>query len=254
MPSYLVVNVKDKPFGAVLPLEIQNRIMWMSMKMVHQESYQKVMTELKTLPVCQLVDWCSVANPYQPLRFACSGCTECDHRNEEQDPVTCHWCRLYGEDQTSLYQQEVGRKLNQMRDAIGCYEEQKYQQFVRDNRQRYAECIQFSFMRCALPLMCRIHPRDQACHLKIIRQEVTFTEVELSLFVGMTALTTLNGFKKLKNPGSYGEEPYAVIQGINSMTNALRFRAPTLEEVRDGAVDVFMQVYDNVNAFLNENE
>lgn len=252
VPSYLVLDLKNKPFGAVLPVEIQNRIMWMSMKMVHEDSYKNVMQELRTLPVCKMVDWCGVVNATKPFRHTCSGCTECDHTDEQQ--FTCHWCRLYVNDQTSLYQQEVSRKLNEQRSAIGCYEEQKYSQFVQANRQRYAECIQYSFLVCALPMLCHVNPRDQHTNLTYIRQEVTFTEVELSLFVGITAFATLNDLKSCKNPRSYSEEPYKKLQGVNKLENAMRYRPPSEEEIRDRADDIMMQVYENVEAFLNEQD
>lgn len=58
--SRCVINPRDKPFGAVLPIEVQNRIMWMTWKGEHGDKYKRVTIELLKLPLCALADWGSL--------------------------------------------------------------------------------------------------------------------------------------------------------------------------------------------------
>lgn len=47
------------PFGTVFPIEVQNRILWMTWKGDHKDKAMPFLIELRTLPSCKLTDWIS---------------------------------------------------------------------------------------------------------------------------------------------------------------------------------------------------
>ena len=252
VPSYLVVDLRNKPFGALLPLEIQNRIVWMSMKMVHADSYREVMNELSELPVCDLVDWISLPNKKSHFSNMYSLCAECNNYDCIHSEEVCHWCRLYTHDEVSLYQLEVSRKLNKERDTIGCYDEKKYRQFVQTNRQRYADCLKYSFMVCVLPLMMHLHPRDQQTNFAIIRQEVTFEEIYIGVHLVLSEFVEKNNLRRYRNPRAVRESTYAAAHGVKEMQDSMWRIPPSEEEIRDANEDILERVEEKVEEFLNE--
>lgn len=253
-PSYLIIDLKNKPFGAVLPVEIQNRIMWMSMKMVHADSYGKVMQELSELPVCQLGDWISVANNSSNFFNTYSVCVECDSTDciHTEGDQYCHWCRLYTHDKVSLYQLEVSRKLNRERDAIGCYDDARYRQFVKTNRQRYADCLKYSFMVCRLPMLCHVPAREMQSNFSYIHEECTFEEIYIGVQLVLEEFAYVNGLFEYDNPRLVREKAYQSLRRVREMTAGDMWRdPPTLEEVRDVHDDILERVQDEVDLFLN---
>ena len=252
--SYLVIDLRNKPFGAVLPVEIQNRIVWMSMQMVHADTYREVMEEIESLPVCDLVEWVSVANRTKHFTNTSSVCVECfnyDCIHMEADEI-CHWCRLYTYDQKSLYQLEVCRKLNRERDALGCYEEEKYRQFVQTNRQRYADCLKYSFMACALPMLCHVPPSERQTNFARIHEEVTFEEIYIGVEMVLSEIVVKNELNEYRNPRVVREEAHKALQGVAEMQGTMWRAPPSEEEIRDLEYDIWERVDDEVEAFLNE--
>ena len=252
--SYLVIDLRNKPFGAVLPVEIQNRIVWMSMKMAHADVYREVMCELADLPVCELVDWISVASETKHFTNTYSVCMECfnyDCIHMEADQV-CHWCRLYTHDRTSLYQLEVSRKLNRERDSLGCYEDEKYRQFVLTNRQRYADCLKYSFMTCVLPMLCHVPPSDRQTNFARIHEEVTFEEIYMGVEVVLDDFIAKNDLHVYRNPRVVREDAYRVLHGVKEMKGEMWRIPPSEEEIRDLDEDILLRAEEKVEEFLNE--
>lgn len=250
--SYLVIDLRNKPFGAVLPVEIQNRIVWMSMQMVHADTYREVKEELECLPTCELVEWVSVANQTKHFTNTYSVCTECFNYDcihmEAQD--ICHWCRLYTHDQKSLYQLEVSRKLNRERDALGCYEDEKYRQFVQANRQRYADCLKYSFMVCRLPMLCHVPPSERQTNFARIHEEVTFEEIYIGVEMVLDEFVEKNGLNEYRNPRLVREEAHKALQGVEEMRGTMWRVPPSEEEVRDMSEDILARVEEQVDEFL----
>lgn len=226
----------------------------MSMKMVHADSYREVMHELSELPVCELVDWCSVANGKKHFSNTYSVCVECNsyNCNHIDAEEVCHWCRLYTYDNVSLYQLEVSRKLNCERNAIGCYDDDKYRQFVRINRQRYADCLKYSFMVCRLPMLCHVPARDQQSNFAYIREEVTFNEIYIGVELVLSEFVRKNDLVDFQNPRVVREKAYKAMRGVKEMTGAMWRIPPSEEEVRDMDEDILARVEEKVEDFLNE--
>ena len=138
-----IIDPQDKPFGADLPIEVQNRILWMAWHVDHQDRLTWVHKELETLQVCRLTDWLRVPKPFarfhNPWKMVCN-CNECD---PEPD---CHWCLVYGNKHSSVEFTVLETKLQRIRDSFDCYEEGRYQQFVETYLPIFRDVLQDSLL------------------------------------------------------------------------------------------------------------
>ena len=132
-----VIDMRNRPFGAVFPVEVQNRIVWMKWMQEHRDKFNSVMAELSALPKCITADW--VGRPNRNKRFRTHGnsgwCFPCYTYNCDYHNPVCRWCSLYKEEQTSLELQLFEATLQTKRDAISCYNSAAYEQFVADHTQ-----------------------------------------------------------------------------------------------------------------------
>lgn len=139
-----VIDLKNKPFGSVLPIETQNMIVVMSWEMTHRDKYAKVMKELLSLLVCALTDW--VGYPAPGKRFGTwykgSWCFACSKHNCLEHSGKCRWCELYKMDKESLDIKLMEHALLQQRNALSNYDEEGWQRYVRENIQQYSmKCL-----------------------------------------------------------------------------------------------------------------
>ena len=93
-----VINDRDKPFGTSLPLDIQNRLICVSWYADHRDKYTKVMDELRSLPKCELTDWCSRST----CGFRDTLLLIIDNSLARLAATHCAWCRIYVTDNESL--------------------------------------------------------------------------------------------------------------------------------------------------------
>ena len=59
-----IIDIDDKPFGRDLPIEIQNRIMWMTRLDEHRDLMRNVHKELKSKESCRLTEWLHIPKRY----------------------------------------------------------------------------------------------------------------------------------------------------------------------------------------------
>lgn len=145
-----IIDPDDKPFGADLPIEVQNRILWMSWHAEYQERLINVHKELKEMQTCHLTDWLRVPKPYErfhsPLKMVCN-CSECDPK-----PV-CHWCVLYGNKHASVEFTVMETKLQHIRDSFSTYDEDRYEQFVSTYLPKFRDVLQYTVSVVILPML-----------------------------------------------------------------------------------------------------
>ena len=109
-----VINYRDKPFGAVFPLDVQNRILCMSWYADHRDRYAKVMDELRSLPVCCRTDWCCRSTRF--LKDALLHMT--NNWIARLNLPRCAWCRLYVADNESIELRTLDLMLQRRRDDL----------------------------------------------------------------------------------------------------------------------------------------
>ena len=255
VPSYVIIDSRNKPFGAVLPIDVQNRIMWMAMKSTHADGYKKVMEELRKLPVCSITDWCNRPNEDFGFGDVCLLCTLCDRTDctHARDGTRCHWCKLYCDDNKSLYELEVARKLQVERDSIGCYEEERYRQFVHANKQRFADSLKFTFVSVILPMLCFVEPRDVQSSFRIIRDEkITFEEIFIGFDLVLSDFVARNGLGEFKNPRDVSMQGRKKVKKSNELEDVMWRVPPTQEELEEMSEEMMENVERNVDEFLYE--
>ena len=158
-----VINPTNKPFGDVLPLEIQNRIVCMSWYSVHRDRFRTVLSELGSRPVCRLVDWCrfhqSSSSPFQFI-------------------PTCNWCHLYTYEDESIDMQLMCRRLQTERDTLRT--EEQYQAFTQRHINAYS-AISVYTVTLLLPMFVYLPPHlQQFDHSRVIAG-TTFNDVDSSI-------------------------------------------------------------------------
>lgn len=150
-----LIDLRNKPFGAVFPVEVQNRIVWMQWVLEHRYRYQTVMKELRALPVSVIADWVSRPNSTQRFRASHSGgwCWACNTHNCDLHNAACRWCSLYETEHTSIELKQYELELQDRRDAISNYNTNAYDQFVREHIQRYFDLHQFTLTHVLIPML-----------------------------------------------------------------------------------------------------
>ena len=177
-----LIDLRNKPFGAVFPLEIQNRIMWMKWVLEHCERFLPLMTELRALPKCDIADWVCRPNSMKRFRASHSGgwCWACNTHNCELHNAACRWCSLYAEEHTSLELQLFEAQLEEKRNAISSYNAAGYERFVRDRIQKYYAHHHFTITQVLLPLLGWIEAGHFQCDYRQVRDnETTFTAISM---------------------------------------------------------------------------
>ena len=203
--SRCVINPRDKPFGAVLPIEVQNRIMWMMWKGEHGDKYKRVTIELLKLPLCALADWCSRPNKQKSFEEDV-WCMTCQSFGCVDKPQ-CHWCDLYANDHESVEQKVVERALQVKRDAISTYDEDSYQRFVRENMQKYVDVHQFTITNVLLPMLVWVRPgENQINHHPIREMDIGFVNIMLGCEMLLNEFMIRNNKTEFRSPRMIAEE------------------------------------------------
>ena len=201
-----LIDVRNKPFGAVFPLEIQNRIMWMKWVLEHREKFNSVMAELSALPRCITADW--VGWPNRNKRFRTYGnsgwCFPCYTYNCDYHNPVCRWFSLYKEEQ--LFE----ATLEEKHDAISCYNSAAYERFVADHTQTYYDLHQFTVTQILIPMLGYIEPRYLQFDWRRLRgTERNFTAIATSVHGLFVAFMHRNNWFTFRNPRTLAEEYHA---------------------------------------------
>ena len=138
--SVCIIDAEDKPFGADLPVEVQNRILWMTRHAEHRDLFTKVHDELKSRRTCGLTDWLRVPKTYKRFHNPCKRNCPCERCDPE--PL-CHWCILYAKKNISVEFMVLESKLQSLREGFTAYEDEKYRQFVVDNLPAFRDVLLF---------------------------------------------------------------------------------------------------------------
>ena len=203
-----IIDPQDKPFGVDLPIEVQNRILWMAWHADHQDRLTWVHKELKTLQVCRLTDWLRVPKPFarfhSPWKMVCN-CNECD---PEPD---CHWSLLYGNKHSSVEFTVLETKLQCIRDSFDCYEEGRYRQFVETYLPIFRDVLQDTVSFIILPMLVWLPTsRYQFNHKRNLSPNASFASVSLAHVMFIEACIETARVLRFRHPRAIREEHEAV--------------------------------------------
>ena len=205
------INPYNKPFGAKLPIEVQNRIMWMVWKRDHKEQSAAFRQELVTLPKCVLSDWVGTVSMTKPFNsawwFTCNG-------DEVNHPITCHWCLLYAKKHESIEVKVVDRKLTRKCNEISCYDNDAYDRVTRQYLPLLADPLQYTLSYVILPLLKWINPRKiQMGYALFPQQNTSFFDVLLAYQALVQRCIELSGTARMMNPRICAQEHFEKIRG-----------------------------------------
>ena len=193
-----IIDADDKPFGTDLPIEVQNRIMWIAKHAEHLDGLTKVHKELKTRRTCGLTDWLRVPKTYgrfhDPKKRKCP-CERCD-----PEPV-CYWCLLYTKQNVSIEFMVLETKLQRLRDEFTMHEEVRYREFERANILQFRDILLFTVMHLLLPMLVYMSPGNYQFDYKRIRSpHTTFASISMAHVLLVEATIRETGATLFLNP------------------------------------------------------
>lgn len=196
--SLCIIDADDKPFGADLPIELQNRIMWITKHAEHLDVLTKVHKELKSRRTCGLTDWVRVPKTYarfhDPEKHKCP-CERCD-----PEPL-CRWCLLYAKNNISIDFMVLETKLQRLRDEFTMHDEEKYRQFERANILKFRDILLFTVMHLLLPMLVYMSPGNYQFNYKRIRSpNATFASLSMAHVLLVEASIAETGATQFLNP------------------------------------------------------
>ena len=203
-----IIDPQDKPFGADLPIEVQNRILWMAWHADHQDRLTMVHQELEALPACSLTDWLRVPKPtarfHSPWNMHCN-CDQCG-----ADP-SCHWCLLYGNKHSSIEFTVLETKLQRIRDTFDCYEEDRYEEFVHTNLPIFRDVLQYTLAHIIVPMLVWLLASRYHCNCKrSLSGYASFASVRMAHVRFIEACIETGRVSRFRNPRAIREEHDAI--------------------------------------------
>lgn len=199
-----IIDVKDKPFGVDLPLEIQNRIMWIKEHEEHRVRLTKVHDQLKKRPMCHLTDW--VRLPKLAKHCPTPDAANCSCESCTPEP-TCHWCVLYAAKYLSVEFKAFEHKLGRLGEET--------QQFITENLPQFRDILLSTAVNILLPMLVFMPAGRYHFNYWQIQSHSSFASVSFShifLVDGMIRETGAVAFRnprdvqestKLLSPGRY---------------------------------------------------
>jgi len=170
---HIYIDPEDKPFGAVLPIEIQQRIMFWVRIMEKRPLHDTILS----LPVCELTDWVArlERGPFKAL--------EREYKCTLQD--VCRWCFVYEHEMQSLHELCVTRKIQKNRTEVFLIDNgSDYHEWEKPHLKSLYDAKQFTMHRVFLPSIGYVKPRTMARH-PLSRSlgsdtEITLYEIEVA--------------------------------------------------------------------------
>ena len=194
-----VINYRDKPFGAALPLDIQNRLVCMSWYADHRVRYAKVMDELRALPVCKLADWC----PRSTRRFKDTMLEVSVNWLHRLGKPQCAWCCLYRFDNESISLRVLDLTLKRARYLL------PYVHFVEDNLQAYANVHLYTLTHVLVPMLKWLPPNMTAFDHQPIHRQLSFTDIHTTYMLLWESFKLVVKSEELQNPRVLADEHYS---------------------------------------------
>ena len=195
-----VIDPTNKPFGDVLPIEIQNRILCMSWFSVHRDRFRTVLSELGSRPVCRVVDWCRFQQYPSPS-------------SSFQIIPTCNWCHLYAYENASIQLQLMNDRLQEERDTVR--NEEQYQAFMLRHINAYSAVRVFT-VSLLLPMLVYLPPHlQQFDHSRVIAG-TTFDEVDSAIRLLLASFYFLANNDYYHNPRLLAEQYFQQQQQNNA--------------------------------------
>ena len=193
----------------MLPVEVQNRIVWMQWTLEHRETFKPVMNELRKLPICIKADW--VAHPKTKRQFRTenrgSWCFACHEHNCDLHTPACRWCALYEDEHASLELQLYEIELQRKRNAISTYNSAAYDRFVREHIQSYYDLHQFTLTQVMIPMLGWTDAGNWQFDSRRVRDnESTFTSIVMGSQVLLEYFMQRNNRHTFRNPRTVAEE------------------------------------------------
>lgn len=143
-----VIDYRDKPFGAVFALDVQNRILCMSWYADHRDRYAAVLAELRSIPKCHLTDWC--CHSTRLLRDTIFDLAV--NKIVRLKKPHCAWCVIYWFDNESISLRTLDLTLERRRQDL-LPTSSSYPAFVQEYAQRYADEQLFTLTHVLVPML-----------------------------------------------------------------------------------------------------
>lgn len=202
-----VIRYNDKPFGDLLPVDIQNHIICMSWYQEHRDRYANVMHELRSLPKCRLTDWCS------RLTHCFKDTLELiiDSSLSRIVAPRCAWCRLYVTDNESIELRALELTLQRHRHDLPP-DSVSYEAFVYVHSQRYADAMLFTVTRVLLQMQTWQPPHLTAMDHQRAPRTLPFCELGRIYFQLWDSYQLRFGVNSLRNPRELSDEHMRALQ------------------------------------------
>lgn len=163
----------------------------------HRDLMRNVHKELKSLQSCRLTDWLHIPKRYplfhEPFNRSCP-CEKCD-----PEPL-CPWCKLYAEKYISIEFMVFETKLQRVRDELGCYEDDKYEQFITLNLPRFRDILLSTALTILLPMLTFMAPGQYQCNYRRIRSNASFASVSIAHVFLVDGMIKETGATQFRNP------------------------------------------------------
>ena len=202
-----IIQQDNKPFGHVLPTEIQSRIVCMAWEQHHREQWKKVMGELQCLSVCTLTEWCS--HPHQARGFNrwqhlgwCSG--DCHLKTEEMcwknHTRTCTWCTLYKHNRSSLEVQRLDKVWREAESGFSCYDDAGWSQYCQRNCQQYYDVYQHTMTVVLVPMLVVLPAGRLQMNRKFLKHRIHCATIRERAEEGLETFMSRVGVYEFENP------------------------------------------------------
>ena len=174
----------------------------------HQDKLGKVHKQIKTRKTCGLTDWLRVPKTYERFHTLWKMICHCEECNPE--PV-CHWCVLYGKNNSSVEFMVLETKLQRIRDSFGLYEDDKYRQFVQTYLPKFRDVLQFTVSNILLPMVVHLSAGRYHFNCKsTVSPHASFVSVSLGHVLFVEGMIAQTGATQFRNPREVREEHKAL--------------------------------------------
>lgn len=101
-------------------------------------------------------------------------------------------------------------KLQRIRDELGCYEDDKYEQFITMNLPRFRDILRSTALTILLPMLMFMSPGQYQADYKRIQTNASFASVSIAHVFLVDGMIKESGASQFRNPREVKEFTEAI--------------------------------------------